>query len=189
MRPSRVFRFIIRFLLILLTTSMSLVSFLGGYSAVLILSDDQNIKVPDGEIEFEFPALGPNFTDNTENISVVIPFQIKNAGFFSLEDLSINMIIDLLYEDKTDENKTKTVQIFEKSSSFDTIESGETYKGEYTADENNFLIDQLNSTISKINVNGTLDFLADISLSAKYSLKLLSFRVTIYDIKIGEGGF
>ncbi|MGV9203554.1 MAG: hypothetical protein ACOC44_05960 [Promethearchaeia archaeon] len=190
MRPSRVFRFVVKFFLILLTSSTSIVSFFGGYSAVLILSNDENIQVPDGEIQFDFPVFDENFTDNAENITVVIPFKITNAGFFNLEDLVIEMVIDFVYEDKTDNNKTKRIKIFEKPPvEFETIEAGETYKDEYNADETDFAIEELNKTISEINADGPLEFLADISLSAKYSLKLLSFQVTLTDVPIGEGGF
>ncbi|MFO8017936.1 MAG: hypothetical protein R6U96_04830 [Promethearchaeia archaeon] len=169
---------------------MSIVSFLGGYSAVMILSEEENIQVPEHgeEIEFSFPDLGENFTDEAENISIILPFRITNAGFFNLDDLSVEMIIDLQYEDKTDNNKTKRLKIFEKPINFGSIEAGKTYQDDFLADENDFDIVKLNDTIPKINEDGPLDFLADISLSAKYSLKLLSFRVTLTDVEIGEAG-
>ena len=45
MRPERIFRLVVRIFLFVLASSMSLVSFLGGYSAALILTNEENIQI------------------------------------------------------------------------------------------------------------------------------------------------
>ncbi|MHA1197588.1 MAG: hypothetical protein ACTSSM_16040 [Promethearchaeota archaeon] len=66
MRPSRVFRWIVRIFLLILTTCMSVVSFLGSYSAVLILSTPGNINVPSGPIQANLNITNPSGMDCNE---------------------------------------------------------------------------------------------------------------------------
>ena len=187
MRTSRAIRLVIRFFLLLLASSMSLVSFLGGYSALLILGNEDNIDL---DIDFE----GDPFTDPL-NFEIDIEFEIYNMGYFDLEDLNIEMKLYLVYDwvNKTGDgtNVTQFVKIYEDDKSFKTIEAGEKKKNSITIDTEDLL--KINLTEIAIFADRTKDpvieFEADeIIIKAKYSLGLISFKVKIEDYKLGELG-
>ena len=191
MRTSRAIRLIMRFFLLLLASSMSLVSFLGGYSALLILGNEDNIDL---DIDFE----GDPFTDPL-NFEIDIEFEIYNMGYFDLEDLNIEMKLYLVYDwvnltagpQGDGRNITRYVKIYEDDKSFKTIEAGEKKKNSITIDTEDLL--KINLTEIKDNADRTRDpvieFEADeIIIKAKYSLGLISFKVEIEDYKLGELG-
>ena len=185
MRTSRIFRLIIRFFLLLLASSMSLVSFLGGYSAFLILGDEDNIDL---DINIE----GDPFLDPT-NFSIDIEFEIYNMGYFDLEDLNIEMRLNLVYDyvnyTGDGRNVTQYIKIYEDDKSFRTIEAGQKKKKSITIDPDDLL--KVNFTEIGLNSDKTRDpvieFVAgEIVITAKYSLGLISFKVKIEDYSLGE---
>lgn len=186
MRVSRVFRHIIRILLLVLTLSMSLISFLGGYSAVLILSDEGNIVVPDGDISANL-----NITD-TSQMYVEIPMKLNNAGFFDLEDLTVKIEIEMEYsrinETGPGTNATVKETIFDKTVEFDPIKAGEVFKGNFSGEADDF---QNIPEPKYIDLTVTVNYTMDINLDLKYSLRLIALHVEIYDVEISglEGGF
>ena len=74
MRYSRIVRLILRFFLLILASTMSLVSFLGGYSAFLILSDEDNIDV-------DFSYEGDLFDPTDPNFEFKIEVNFNNKGY------------------------------------------------------------------------------------------------------------
>ena len=187
MRTSRAFRLIIRLFLLLLASSMSLVSFLGGYSALLILGDEDNIDL---DIDFEGGILDPDF-------EIQIEFEINNLGYFDLEDLNIEMKLYLVYDwvnltagpQGDGRNITKYVKIYEDDKSFRTIKAGETKKNSITIELED--LEKVNLTELVLYSDKTRDpwieFKAEeIVIKAKYSLGLISFKVKIEDYKLGE---
>lgn len=185
MRTSRMFRLIIRVFLLLLASSMSLVSFLGGYSALLILGDEDNIDL---DIDFE----GDPFSD-PNNFEINIEFEINNMGYFDLEDLNIEMRLILVYDyvnyTGDGRNVTQNIKIYEDEESFSTIEAGQKKRKSITIEPDDLL--QVNFTEIAIHSDKTRDpvieFVAgEIVITAKYSLGLLSFKVKIEDYSLGE---
>ena len=187
MRPSRIFRLIIRMFLLLLTVSMSLVSFLGGLSAVLILgvdeNGDNNIQVPSGTVATSLNISAP------ETMTIDIPFKIKNAGYFDLTDLELWVKLKMTYSHwdygGPNVNVTRTALIFNKTASFDIIVAGATLETNFTgtgAPGGGFLpLNIPNITAGEINVFMALIFTIDIELTCTYSLGLLDLGVEIYD--------
>jgi hypothetical protein len=170
---------------------MSLVSFLGGYSALLILGNEDNIDL---DIDFE----GDPFTDPL-NFEIDIEFEIYNMGYFDLEDLNIEMKLYLVYDwvnltagpQGDGRNITRYVKIYEDDKSFKTIKAGEKKKNSITIDTEDLL--KINLTEILIYSDKTRDpvieFEADeIIIKAKYSLGLISFKVKIEDYELGELG-
>ena len=82
MRFSRVFRWVMRIFLLVLTLSLTGVSVLGSMSAVAILSNPDNINVPSGPINANLNLSDVNL------MSVQVPFNVSNVGFFELEKIS-----------------------------------------------------------------------------------------------------
>lgn len=185
MRTSRIFRLILRVFLLLLASSMSSVSFLGGYSALLILGDEDNIDL---DINFEGdPFLDPN------NFEIEIEFEINNLGYFDLEDIELELRLYLIYErlnqTNAEINTTQSIKIYDDEKSFKTIEAGQKKKITITIEP-----DDLKS-VNFIDINNTfnpfrdpiMEFeAAEIVIRAKYSLGLLSFKVKIEDYNLGE---
>lgn len=185
MRTSRIIRLIIRFFLLLLASSMSLVSFLGGYSALLILGNEDNINL---DIDFEGdPLLDPT------NFEIDIEFEINNMGYFDLEDLNIEMRLYLVYDwaNKTGDgrNITQEIKIYDDDKSFRTIEAGQKKKYSITIEPDDLL--KVNFTEIALYSDKFRDPViefkaAEIIIKAKYSLGLLSFKVVIEDYTLGE---
>jgi len=185
MRTSRAIRLVIRFFLLLLASSMSLVSFLGGYSALLILGDEDNIDL---DIDFHGAILDPDF-------EIKIEFEINNMGYFDLEDLNIEMTLYLVYDwvNKTGDgtNVTQYVKIYEDDKSFKTIEAGVKKKNSITLAYDDFWHINLTEIVifSDKTRDPVIEFEAEeIIIKAKYSLGLISFKVVIEDYKLGDLG-
>ena len=129
MRPSRVFRLLIRILLYLLTLSVTLVSILGILSAGLILSNlPENIQPDFDNAEFNIEI--NNTTLVIENINFTLPVNLTNAGYFDLENLELSIQIGLNYSHinwtTPGVNETRFVRILDHSQNFGTIAKGST---------------------------------------------------------------
>jgi len=186
MRPSRVFRLIIRMFLLLLTISMSLVSFLGGLSAVLILgvneNGENNILVPAGPISSNLNITVP------ENMTIEIPYKITNAGYFDLTNLELSIKLKIIYSHWNytgpNGNETRKLTIFDKLETIDTIIAGDTAENNFTgtgAVGGGFITANIPNPINEINYLQVVNFTIDIILSCSYSLGLLNLRVEIID--------
>ncbi|MFX1256708.1 MAG: hypothetical protein ACFFAN_02530 [Promethearchaeota archaeon] len=202
MRYPQLFKIIIRVILLSITLSLSFVSFLGGLSALMILSDEDNIKIPDGDTESNLEDIleeirdevkadmgslirfmwWDNITDRlVEDFEFEIPFKIKNVGYFDLEDLYTRVIIDMVYEDV--DGDEQSAEIYDKEKEWGDIERGKTLRDKYEADGDD-LIDKNFPNGSEINFNEDIDFEADITISATYSLGLLTFEVELEDFEV-----
>lgn len=191
MRPSRVFRWIIRILILVLTLSVTAVSFLGGMSAILILSNQDNIGIDHDNADFN---LDYNETTGViNNINFTLPFNVTNAGFFDLEDLKLGFQIGLEYAHinltGTGENISQTVKIFDKISSFPTIKKGKTLYGNYTGVYSDFapFLGSL-PNIADIDLTRVpiFNFYANFTISLTYSLGLHYITLGINNITVGE---
>lgn len=181
MRPERIFRLIVRIFLFILASSMSLVSFLGGYSAALILTNEENIDI---DVSYDGnPFIDPN------NFEIDIEFEINNLGYFDLEDLEVEMLLYLKYDRVTVGGNVSTkVKLYEDEKSFATIPAGEKKKFKIGIDYED--IDYINFTDIALNADLTrdpvFDFIAEeLEISAKYSLGLISFKAEIEDMDLG----
>jgi len=174
MRLARVLRMILRIFVLVLSLSMSLISFLGGLSAALILSNPNAIKIPDGNIESNFDILHPN------NIYIKVPFTITNEGYFDLEDLYLTMTITAV------DAQGNEIVIFQKKTIFGDVLKDGTLKTEYYADENDFLISNIYAAILTLDVASGIALEADIVLGASYEMGLLSFRIELHHIPMGS---
>ncbi len=191
MRPSRVFRWIIRILILVLTLSVTAVSFLGGFSAIMILSNQDNIGIDTDNADFN---LDYNETTGViNNINFTLPFNVTNAGFFDLEDLKLGFQIGLEYAHVnltgTGENISQTVKIFDKISSFPTIKKGKTLYGNFTGVYSDFapflgsLPDIADIDLTRVPI---FNFYANFTISLTYSLGLHSITLGINNVTVGE---
>jgi len=204
MRKIRAIRLVVRLLLLVLTLSLSLVSFLGGLSAVMILSDQRNVGIPDGtpsgNLTLYDPSTGFLFGDvERGHIEFSLPFNITNAGYFTLQELKIRITITFIF-DQTNilpppDNVTKTIVIFDREIDFDPdltgLASGETLKSNFSAKYNETNnggfqnIDDLPGWIGDIDVlSNPPTYTADITMTCKYSVGLLSLRVDMYNLDL-----
>ncbi len=191
MRPSRVFRWIIRILILVLTLSVTAVSILGGMSAILILSNQDNIGIDYDNADFNLDY--NETTGEINNINFTLPFNITNAGFFDLEDLKLGLQIGLQYYHVnltgTGENISQTVKIFDKTESYPTIRKGKTLYGNYTGVYDDFL-PYLGSLPNIVDIDLTrvpiFNFYANFTISLTYSLGLHSITLGINNVTVGE---
>ena len=175
MRPSRVFRLIVRVFLLVFTLSLSAVSILGGWSAVTILnpgSDD--INIPDGPI-----IVTPNIGNSS--IQITVPFNITNGGVYELSNIFLGFQLDMTFENTSAGNATTTVQIFSKHQPYGSVLPGQTLKANYSG--------WGVLPLSEVNLDRLpyiLDFYASLTFSASYSLNLYTFTVAIINVSIGH---
>jgi hypothetical protein len=187
MRPARVFRWIIRVFILILTLSVTIVSLLGGLSAVIILSNPDNIGINAGDAKFNIDYDYSGIND----INFTLPFNITNAGFFDLEDLKLNLGVWLQYWHVNlttpGVNSSNTVKIFDEIENFGTIEIGATLKANYTGDYAHFTTSNFPTfTEFDFTKNPDMLFYANLTLSLTYSLGLHSLSLGIYNISVGE---
>jgi hypothetical protein len=171
MGVSKILRIIFRIALYMMTISLTLTSFFGGLSAGLIFSDFQNnIEIPAGDIEavFELPPLYP-----ITNLSLKIPFNITNAGYFPLEGLRMGVALNLTYNDTESQIiMSSNLEITEPI--LPTVE----YAGIFEANNDSFTPPEGIIVPNEIFMN--------LNVSAYYSYQLLWFSVNLENIPIFE---
>ena len=188
MRFSRVFRWVLRIFLLVLTLSLTGVSVLGSISAMNILSNPDNIRVPSGPISANLDISDVN------TMSIQVPFNVSNVGFFYLTNLRIEFTINMIYDHVnltgTGENITTNTMVFNKATTFPSVPSGQTYNGLFNAaGGDGFLPANFPNGTTEIDWNRSphvLEFYADFTISASYSLDLISFSVDLYNISVGN---
>ena len=184
MRSERIFRLVVRIFLFILASSMSLVSFLGGYSAAMILTNEKNI-----DIDYDYKG---DLSDPASVFEIDVEFTINNLGYFDLEDLKIELKLNIRFDwvNKTvlGKNDTTDVRIFEGEKSFRTTPAGEKKTYKINIEEEDF--EAVNFTDLFIHADKyrdpIIDFVAkELIISAKYTSGLISFKVEIEDFKLG----
>jgi len=174
MRPSRVFRWIVRAFLLVFTLSLSAVSILGGWSAVTILNPEgDDINIPDGPIIV-------NANIGNSSIEITVPFNISNGGVYELSNIFLRFQLDMTFGNtSTLNNDTTTVRVFDIPRSYGSVAPGQTLKANYSG----------SGTLPLAEVNWfrspALEFYASLIFSASYSLNLYTFTVAIVNISMG----
>ena len=183
-RYSRLFRWVIRAFLLVFTLSLSAVGFLGGFSAVTILDPNSyNVNVPDGPVVANFNITNPS------SMQVILPFNITNAGVYDLTNIAISFQVSMTYEDKLNGNLSTTIKIFDKSHVYGTVAHGGFLKSSLNGTgADGFILPNIPPLVN-INMDRTphvLDFHANLTFSASYSLNLYTFTTTILNYSIGH---
>ncbi|MCJ7650717.1 MAG: hypothetical protein MUP85_19070 [Candidatus Lokiarchaeota archaeon] len=187
MRFSRVFRWVVRIFILVLTLSLTGVSILGGMSAVAILGDPNNVNIPSGPINANL-----NISD-VNTMYLQVPFNVTNVGFFALTNLRIEFSVRMIYDHVnltgTGENITSSAIVFNKANPFPSIPIGQTYDGLFSASSGDgFLPINFPNATTEIDLYRTphaIEFYADFIFSASYSLDLISFSVKLFNISVG----
>ena len=183
-RWARVFRWIIRIFLLVFTLSLSAVGFLGGFSAVTILNPDSyNVNVPDGPVVANW-----NITDPS-SMQIILPFNITNAGVYDLTNIEISFQVSMTYEDKLLGNASTTVKIFDKFHDYGTVAHGGFLKSSLNGSgADGFILPNIPNpaNINMDRIPNVLDFHANLTFSASYSLNLYTFTTTIINYSLGH---
>jgi hypothetical protein len=190
MRPSRVFRLIFRIFILLLTISITTVSILGGLSAVMILSNPENIGVNPSKVEFNLDI--NNITFTIQDINFTFPFNFTNSGYFDLENLDFNIDLTLNYSHidypAPGINQTRKVPIFSKSQNFGTVTKGTTSQFNLTGITSDFDIVNFPNFTTEVDwFRGppAIIFFANITVNLDYSIGLHSLTIGIIDLAVG----
>ena len=188
MRASRVFRLLFRILILLLALSVTIVSFLGGLSAVMILTNQDNLGLetsPDININYNYTSgvlYDANFT---------MPFNITNAGYFDMDNLILQVELAMNYTHvdypTPGVNSTRTIKIFEKVQNFGTVPKGSTgyfnFSGMYIDFEP---LNFPNMTEIDFLASPLIEFYANFTISLDYSLGMHSISINVQNKKISE---
>ena len=170
------FRLIVRIFLLVFTLSLSTVSILGGWSAVTILnpgSDD--INIPDGPIIVNFNISG-------SSMEITVPFNISNGGVYELSDIYLRFQVGMTFGNtSTVNNDTTTVQIFDTATSYGSVLPGQTLKANYSGSGSLPL-----SEVDWFRSPYALEFHANLTFRASYSLNLYTFTVNIINFSLGH---
>ncbi|MFX0104368.1 MAG: hypothetical protein ACFE75_02615 [Candidatus Hodarchaeota archaeon] len=188
MRPSRVFRLLFKIFVSLLILSLTIVSLLGGLSAIMILTNPGNIGVNPSEVEFNLEI--NNVTLEIDNVNFTLPFNLTNVGYFDLENLELKVDIAMNYSHinypAPGLNETKEVQIFSNSTNFGTIPKGTT--GNFAFIGTTFMMGNFPNFTLEVNwFRGppAILFYANLTISLDYSIGLHSLTIGIYDLPVG----
>ncbi|MFX0003990.1 MAG: hypothetical protein ACFE9C_03910 [Candidatus Hodarchaeota archaeon] len=185
MRPSRVFRLLVRIFISLLTLSVTIVGMLGGMSAFMILLNPENIGIDPSEIDI-------NFNPSPLNVNFTLPFNLTNAGYFDLEHLELKIDLGMNYSHVnytgSGVNVSRVIKVFNKSENFGTILKGTTGNFNYTGLFSDFNFPpSLNMTTD---VDWTVGppailFIANFTISLDYSIGLQSLTISFTNIPVG----
>ena len=184
-RPSRVFRWVVRLFLLVFTLSLSAVGFLGGFSAVTILDPHSyNVNVPDGPIVANLDIA------NTSSMLIILPFNITNAGVYDLTNIEISFQVSMTYGNTLLlGNASTTVKIFDKSHFYGTVAHGGFLKSSLNGTAGDGFILANIPPLSNIDWYRTpyiLEYHANLTFSASYSLDLYTFTTSIINYSIGH---
>lgn len=162
-------RLITRIVIGVLTVSLILHSAFSVYSVYLIVSDPEvNLKVPDGEVTYDFNVF------DWDNMHFTVPFSITNAGFYDIEDIFIYINLTANYGQKNQFSKL----IFSKLKSFGNISGGQTLKDAYKVVAKDFFQDNILDILRETFRNpGPIEYQMDIIIGGSYSLNLLTIRI------------
>jgi len=190
MRPSRVFRFLVRIFLYLLISTVTIVSMLGALSAVLILiNPTQNIQPDFGSAEFNLEFNNSTFT--IENINFSLPVNLTNAGYYDMDNLEVSIQLGLNYSHVNwtipGVNETRFVQVLDHTQNFGTIAKGATGNLVFIGDNSTFIHGNFPNLLEVDWFWGPppLEFLANFTISLEYSVGLLSISITLLNIPVG----
>lgn len=190
MRPARIFRLIFRIFIIFLTISVSIVAFLGGLSAVMILANPENIGVDPSKTEFNIEM--NNATFEIDNINFTLPFNFTNAGYFDLENLELKVDLAINYSHidypSPGINQTRKVSILSKTQIFGNVKKGSTGNFNLTGLFGDFDMGNFPNFTTEVNwFRGppAILFYANLTVSLDYSLGLHSLTIGILDLLIG----
>jgi hypothetical protein len=184
MRPSRIFRWIVRLFLLVFTLSLSGVSLLGGFSAVTILDPDSyNVNIPDG------PIVANLDITNKATMSISVPFNITNVGVYDLDEIIIGFQIGLIYGNtSTPLNDTTNVKIFDKTENYGSVLHGQVLKDTFSGlGTDGFIFANIPdpSDVDRFR-DPDLVFHANFTFSAMYSLRLYKFTVNLINYSLGQ---
>jgi hypothetical protein len=185
MRPSRIFRWIVRLFLLVFTLSLTGVSLLGGFSAVTILDPDSyNVNIPDGPIVANFDIT------NKPTMSISVPFNITNVGVYDLDEVTIGFQIGLIYGNVSAPlNETANVKIFDKTENYGTVLHGQVLKAIFSGlGSDGFIFANIPdpSEVDYYRTPYALEFHANFTFSAMYSLRLYKFTVNLINYTLGH---
>lgn len=190
MRPSRVFRLIFRIFIFLLTISITLVSILGGLSAVLILMNQESIGIDTDDADFDLQI--NNSTLEVEDFSFTLPFNFTNSGFFDLENLELTINLGMNYSHidypVLGVNTTRMVQIFTRLQNFGTIRKGQTGTFTFTGDFSNFntaVLPNFTTEVDWFRGPPPIEFYANLTISLDYSIGLHKLTIGIHNLQVG----
>ena len=188
MRASRVFRLIFRIFIYLLTISVTVVSILGGLSAVLILSNPNNIGIDTDNAEFNIQI--NNSTYEIENLDFTLPFNLTNAGYFDLENLKLSIDMAMNYTEvdypSPGVNETRIRAIFSKTQLFGNIAKGTTRNFVFTGDFADFENLPNATEIDWYAGPPDIQFFANLTISLDYSIGMHSLTIGLLQLPVGE---
>lgn len=192
MRPSRVFRLLFRIFILILSLSVTIVSALGAYSAVVILSDfDTNIgwDIDNAVIDAQINET----TYKIDEFNFSLPVYFINTGFFDLENLELTISLEMNYSQvdypTSGMNTTRQIEILWKHQNFGDIPKGQRRDFNFSADISNFIPSAVPDFSTEVDLTRgppAVIFYANLILSLDYSLGLHSITFGMTNLNIGE---
>jgi len=183
-----------RIFIALLTLSVTIVSILGGISAVTILTNQDNIGINPSNADFN---INYNYTSGVLlDANFTQPFNITNAGFFDIENFHLHVELALNYSHinytrgvdypTPGVNGTRTVKIFEKSQNFGNVLKGSTGKFNFTGLFSDFLTGNF-PNITDIDIfkpPPLFEFYANFTINLDYSLGMHSVTINVRNLNV-----
>lgn len=169
----------IQVFVLLIASMLCYVAFVGGYSALIILEDEDNI-----DLNAKFAG---DIMNDPSSFELEIDFTINNKGYTDLENPTIEMELLMIYHNNDKSGKAVEVSIFDDNKSFDSIKAGEEKTMTINIEYKDISDVNWGEILSNADPKYDIVFTAEhIIISAKYSYSLLSFSVELEDVELGK---
>jgi hypothetical protein len=150
-----------------------MVSLLGAFSAILILSEEDNLQIDFDNADF-------NFNESTLETNFSLPFQINNTGYFDIENLDLYLEIFLNYSSISHMNETVAIKIFNKTQPLGDIPKGDIGDFVFFGNTTDFYYPLwILPDINWLRLPHIFEFYANITISLDYSIGLHSLAITL----------
>ncbi|MFW9988211.1 MAG: hypothetical protein ACFFC3_06105 [Candidatus Odinarchaeota archaeon] len=175
-----------------MSLSITLVSALGAFSAVLILTDFENnigVDIDNAVYDVEINET----TYKIEDFNFALPIYVNNTGYFDIENLRFTISLEMNYSHVNfttpGVNTTRQIEILWKYENFGTIPKGQKRTLNFTANMSNFNEAEIPDFETEVDLTRgppAVIFYATLIISLDYSLGLHSITFGITNLQIGE---
>lgn len=136
-----------------------------------------NIHIPAGYVYMDLDIFTP------ENMTVEIPYYIKNSGIYDLDEIELEIKININYINKSDQVNITSL-FFSKTGSIGRCRALDSIYRQFKGDFTNFNIPSLVDFLNYFDETKLVLYFLDLKLRAKYFFNLVDFKIIENNINL-----
>lgn len=117
---------------------------------------------------------------NQENPEFQMSYSLQ-SGLFDMNEFTISTTIDISFEDFSN-NSYNLEKVFFKKENFGYVPINMFYESIFIGNKKNFNLTALTLFWNNMNLNKTVEFIFDFTISGRYCLNLVPFEIEIRDL-------